>query len=350
MAIQESVRPREPTTSARDPGVAPGLLSRSSWGAVFAGSVSAIAVLALLALLGLAIGFDAVNPTEENAPLSGLSTGTVVWLILTGIAAMLAGGYITGRLAGQPGALTSALHGTVMWAVATIVVLYLAGTAGGALVTGAAGVVRQAATMSASAVTQAAGLTGNAVQAIAQAAPDTLPLQVRQALERHDLTVRNARREIVDLLNRAGITSQDARAAAQATQNLAGDLVTSPSDAGEDVANYTQKLFGDSDAIISPEERQRVINLIQQRTGVSDQEIQRSLNRIETAVTSARNELADVAQAAQREAAQAAQAATDALSGASWTAFFTLLFGLAAAAGGAVAGSPNRVRFDRNRS
>jgi transposase len=327
-----------------------GLLSRASWGAVLAGSLAAIALLALLSLLGLAIGLGTIDPAQESAPLRGLGTGTVVWLIVTGIIALFIGGFVSGRLAGQPQTLTSALHGLVTWSVTTILLIYLAGTTAGAIATGAAGVVRQAASLAGTAATQVGSVTGNAMQAVVQAMPGALPQQAQQALERWNVTTRTGRRELVDLLNRSGITQREAQAAAQATRALATDLVTSPGDAGEDIRNYADKLFGGQDAVISPEERRQVINTIQQRTGLSDQEIQRTLSRIENSVEAARTELVNAAQDFQRAAVQAAETTADTLSTASWTAFFALLLGLAAALVGAVIGTAERLGFPVRRS
>jgi len=53
-------------------------VSRISWGAILAGTLTALAVVSMLNLLGLGIGFSTIDPMTENDLLNGLGTGTLI--------------------------------------------------------------------------------------------------------------------------------------------------------------------------------------------------------------------------------------------------------------------------------
>ena len=324
----------------------PGLLRRVSWGAIFAGSITAVAVMALLSILGLSIGFGVIDPTFDENPVSGLGTGTMVWLAITGLISMFVGGFIAGRFAGLPRMMSSALHGVVVWALASLALIYFASSSIGYLATGAIGVVSQTASAATSVMSSAAVMSGNAVQAVGQAMPDQLPASVRNAMERRDMTLESVQTELVQILNGAGIGQDDVRQATGATRNLVGDLAKSPMDAGRDFQQYYNKLIGGSDAVISEQERQNAINIISRRTGISPQEAERALQNVEQRVQTAQQQFVEAANAAQKTARQAAETTLNTLTQAAFAAFAALLLGLGAAAIGATTGAPQRPRVE----
>ena len=88
-----------------------------SWGSVIAGAVIAVAVGAMLNLLGLAVGVSALEPGDP----SGVSAGgyTVlsgVWLLVSTVVGLVVGGYVAARSATDPDHHEGALHGAAVWA------------------------------------------------------------------------------------------------------------------------------------------------------------------------------------------------------------------------------------------
>ena len=73
--------------------------------------VTFFATLALLSLIGSAIGFGVVEPTS-NDPLAGVGTGVLIWTVITMILAFLAGGFVAGVASRRVGV----LHGFLTWA------------------------------------------------------------------------------------------------------------------------------------------------------------------------------------------------------------------------------------------
>lgn len=108
--------------------------SAVSWPAVFAGSVTAIGISILLAVLGSGLGFASVTttPAADNPSATTISIMFVVWLIIMQWVASTAGGYITGRLRRKWVSLHThevffrdTAHGLLMWSFATLLMALL---------------------------------------------------------------------------------------------------------------------------------------------------------------------------------------------------------------------------------
>lgn len=90
------------------------------WGAIFAGSVVALAAWGLLYAFGLAIGLSAVDPSSPNSlHASGVFTG--IWSFIIPIVAFFVGGAVATRGANVVTRLGGAVHGLVVWGLVTVV-------------------------------------------------------------------------------------------------------------------------------------------------------------------------------------------------------------------------------------
>lgn len=126
-------------------------VSYVDWSAIIAGAAIAAALSWLLMGFGTALGLSATSPWRHE---SGLSVGTlaylaVAWIAVQHIAAMLAGGYVAGRMRARFETATTdevawrdGVHGGLVWAIAVIASACLAlAAAGSALQTaGQAGI------------------------------------------------------------------------------------------------------------------------------------------------------------------------------------------------------------------
>jgi Kef-type K+ transport system membrane component KefB len=90
--------------------------SRVSWGAVAAGSVTAVAVYFVLALF-----FAAVGISLTNTSLTGETIGwtTVVAGLISAIASLFIGGYVTAQLIAGETRQEAIVHGLLTWATVT---------------------------------------------------------------------------------------------------------------------------------------------------------------------------------------------------------------------------------------
>ncbi|WP_244507630.1 PhnA-like protein [Methylobacterium phyllostachyos] len=144
------------------------LLNEVSWGAIFAGAVTALVTQVIVNLVGVGVGLASVGTTAaDNPSASSMSMGAGIWFVASGIVASLAGGLIAGRLSGKPLPGVAALHGLVSWAVTTLVVLYLLTSAASGLVGGTLSTVSGA-------LGGAGNLVGGTIQTAAQAAAPSL--------------------------------------------------------------------------------------------------------------------------------------------------------------------------------
>jgi hypothetical protein len=100
---------------------APALLRRVSWGAVIAGAIVAIAVGALLSVLGVAVGATTIDTLERTTPDAGtLGLASGIWATFAALLAMGIGGYVAARLSGTTSNEDGILHGLTVWALALI--------------------------------------------------------------------------------------------------------------------------------------------------------------------------------------------------------------------------------------
>lgn len=142
---------------------------RLSWGAVFAGLVVALALQAVLMLLGTAIGLTAMDDGAGR----GLGIGAGIWLILSVLVSLYVGGLVTGRLAGVLTRGDGALHGILMWGLSTILALYLVASGVSSLLGGAVHLASSGAAATAGTVAQG-GRAAQRMDSAARSMMDTI--------------------------------------------------------------------------------------------------------------------------------------------------------------------------------
>jgi hypothetical protein len=313
---------------------------RTAWGAILAGTVVAGGVFVLLALAGLGLGFTLLEP-DEASPMNGAFTTTAIWQFVSQLIALAAGGFVAGRLAGVLHGIGAALHGATVWGLSTLLALWLAISATAGLFS-----------MAGSAISSIASGVGSAAQAAIPedlSLPDLsvsgidmqdLPEPLRRTLRENGITPDNFQREAREAFRSVISAQEQARIRQQATE-AAGDLVGSPGDAREDVNDFVDSVFGQG-AILSEEDREEAIAVMEGRFGITEAEAEEFLQTVETRAEELQAEAEEALQQAQEQAAEAADTATDAIASAAWLAALASLIGLAAAVGGAIAGRPSR--------
>jgi hypothetical protein len=118
----------------------PTTFKRTSWGAIIAGVVAAMAVQTLLMLLGAAIGLTVAATTGPGNPNdTGMGVGAGIWLLIASIISLFVGGWVAGAMSGARNDFDSTLHGFVMWGTTTALSAILLTTAGMAALGGAMG-------------------------------------------------------------------------------------------------------------------------------------------------------------------------------------------------------------------
>lgn len=151
MATLMDVRAVETSIGGRRP-----YFSAIRWGAVFAGVVSGTASYLLLALLGVAVGLTAVDPSAAE-PVGAVPLATGIWTGVSMLVGAFIGGYVAGHMSGLARSMDGMLHGFVSWGATTLLYLVLATTAVGALLGGTFRIISQGIQAAAPVAQQAAG-------------------------------------------------------------------------------------------------------------------------------------------------------------------------------------------------
>ena len=102
-----------------------------SWPAVIAGAMVAVAVGAMLNLLGVALGASAYNPYDfDGGDASGFTAAAGMWMAFANAIALFIGGAVATRTAKYADHHRGALHGLAVWALAFLLAITIASAAG----------------------------------------------------------------------------------------------------------------------------------------------------------------------------------------------------------------------------
>jgi hypothetical protein len=135
---------------------------RISWGAILAGLVVALLAQFALETLGVAIGVGALEPGEDRIGPS-FTSAVVVWLAVSALLSLFAGGLVTGKLAGTIDALDGVLHGIVMMGLVTFISLFVLTSSIGATLRGVSNLVGQGLSLVGASVEEVSTTVANAV-------------------------------------------------------------------------------------------------------------------------------------------------------------------------------------------
>lgn len=325
------------------------VVRRVSWGAILVGVVVALALMVFFTTLGLAIGAAAVDPLYDSSPLSGLGVWSGIYLVVTQLIALGAGGFAAARLAGVPRTVASFLHGAAVWSLATVFLTWAAASGTGAIFSAASSVL---------------GNTASGVSNVAQAAipddvsfpdfseiasrvsVDDLPPEVQEVLEDNDITIAQLRTEAREAFRNV-VSQQEQQRAMSILRDALADAVRTPGDTGSDLDEAMDNLIGGPDAVFSQEDREEVLSEMESRLGITPEESEQIVQSIEAQAQAAVDELRQTLDQIQQQALETAQAATSAVATtATWLTIASLL-GLLAAMGGAFAGKPDGMLGDR---
>jgi hypothetical protein len=102
-----------------------------SWPAVIAGGIVAVAVGAMLNLLGVALGASAFNPYEfGGGDAEGFTAAAGMWMAFANAIALFIGGAVATRAAKYADHHKGALHGLAVWALSFLLAITIASAAG----------------------------------------------------------------------------------------------------------------------------------------------------------------------------------------------------------------------------
>lgn len=312
--------------------IAAGAARRVSWGAIFAGVVVALVVQLLLGTLGLAIAFGTINPATEARTLEGLGVGTGIWLLITTVLALFAGGYAAGRLAGIPKRADAMLHGVVAWGLVTLFSAWMVTSLVSGAVTGAFGLVGSTLGLVGEGVGAVAPVVGEQLRQ-AGVTPDAIGPEVRRFLEQTG----NPELQPGALQQRADEAQEEAGAAASEAAQQPG------ANAFDAIQAAFARLAAQGEGVVNEVARQDAINVVVARTDLSEVEAGRVVDNWIQNWSQTRLAIGTATQQVQQNAAQVTENVSSALGSLMFWTFLAMVVGLAAAAFGGSAGAPKDV-------
>lgn len=316
-----------------------------SWASIAAGVVTFFSTLALLSLIGNAIGFGMVSPTTSN-PLDGVGTGLLIWTVISLVLAFAAGGFVSGMAARRVGV----LHGFLTWATSMILLLvmlfYIASTAISAV---------------GSVLGSAFSLTGQGLSAVGSGVETVISDSIDAATGNlDDIDTNEFQGNVEDVLRDTDVPElqpeylNDQLEEARTEVTDAGkELLTNPENADDILGSLTDSLSSRAQTIADAVDRDAIASAVASNTELTEQEAQEATdniyNGLQKASTDAQKALDDAAKGIEQakadldqaveDARVAAENASDATAKASIWAFVGLLIGMLLSAGAGMFGS-----------
>jgi len=257
------------------------------WGAIFAGTVTAMGLWALLYTLGLALGLSSINPTDaSSAKSSGIFTG--IWGLVSPLIALFVGGIVAGRGAGAQTRPSGGIHGLVMWGLTTLLGIWMLGNVASSLAGGLFSVGKTAVQATGMTVAAGASQAGN----------------LGQLARNFGLDANDALRPVNDRLASEGKPAVTAAQLEAATKDVVNTAVRE------------QRI-----------DRQTLVQSLASNTALSRSDVNQVAERIEAQFGAFQDKAAQAAQTAQTGALKAA----DATGKVFWGVFGALFLGLISA-------------------
>jgi len=317
-------------------------VNRISWGAIFAGTVSALAIATMLNLLGMGIGFSSIDPLNEVHPLAGLGTGTLIWWGLSNLIALFIGGYIAGRVSGYPSKQDGSIHGFLGWALYALVSFLLLAGAVNSAVSGVAGAVgsifgsndnnNQVTVKLDRAQEQSRSAAGSTMENVQSDIYDFV-----NKAERLDILPENASEEMREA--QANIDQKTERAIDeldldQAVREFVNELEFNIDDEGNLNVETAEGELIDKEGL-----REYLVN----NTELSEEEIDGMINKWETRIQEGIDKAEEIYSKAKQKAVEIADKTAEIAGKIAWGAFIILLLGAIVAALGGMLGSPSHL-------
>lgn len=315
------------------------LKGRVSWGSVFGGVMTVLAISILLSVLGTSIGLYMLDPLAEH-PASGIGTTVGIWSAVALIISMIAGGFVAGKLAGVDGM----IHGFLVWATTLI----FAAIVGVMLTIGAAKLTINAlgavSSVAGNIISGAGSIVGNGISSLSDQAKEHFgDIDFNTDIQGGDIP-----QNIRKALAQSGVKELQPNYLQNQLKQVKSDLgksvkkvIANPEDADNIINNFMDRLKKRTDKITQNIDRNDLAKAIANNTNLSkaeaDKAIDQYIDMINKTTAEAKQQINNLEQSL-KEAAQewkeikhealiAADEATDAAAKSALISFFAILAG-----------------------
>lgn len=283
-----------------------------SWRAIFAGTLTVLTILLVLNLIGLSIGLGTIEPTEEANPLSGISTGAIIWWVISNLLALFAGGFVAARVGISLTDTSGVVQGIMTWGLYTLISAWLLTTVVGSIISGVGNAV------------------GGVISTTGQTAGEAFAPLIENQVEELDSSLDEAKEEFYSLLRDAGTDPDELESDIQDTvsQNLReGDVEQAFRNAKDRLTQTFEEV-----------DRDELVNILVERTDMSRSEAERAVDNVLAEYESLREDVDEFLTRAEEEAREQGENAAEAGAKAAGYLSVALILGLFAAALGGILG------------
>jgi hypothetical protein len=304
-----------------------------SWGAIFAGVVVVLITQVMLSLLGVSLGAGSIEPLFEKNPVAGLGIGTAIWLGLSVLISLFAGGWVSSRISGVSTRTKSTLHGVITWGLSSLIMIYVLSSALSGAFSGVAGVLGQT-----------VSLAGRGVMVIA---PELLTAEGDQIDA--DLIWTNMKGEAATILRdtkKPALQPKSIRKMVDKTANEAWSVVPNTPVRSQDTIDELTDFWGAienrGEKVIMASDQEAIANVLAANTDMTKQEALATVASWQQTLKGTSKRISALRTKAGKELRNVADMTAEAVAITAAWSFAALFLGLSAAAAGGYVGCPTR--------
>lgn len=298
-----------------------------SWGAIFAGTLTVVAISVLLNLFGIAAGLGSIDPASEADPFSGIGTGALIWWIASNLVALFCGGWVAGRAGRTASNNGGLIQGFMTWVLYSIISIWLVTSAIGSIISGVGNIIGS--TLSAA---------GNVVEQVASG--NNNGNQNSEASKNAGISLDKLKSEIYGLLEDTGKKELDPDNLDSSAQNVVQKAKAELTDAEKESAKTEiDEIFSaaknEFEGTFEALDKEALANVLSARTNMSKEAAMRQIEQRQAQYENLRQQVKKGFQNLKENTAEAAEKVTDAIAKAAmWLAIALTLGAITAALGG----------------
>ena len=249
---------------------------RVSWGSIFGGVVTVLAISILLSILASSIGLFQLDPQSDH-PASGIGVTVGIFTVISLIVSFTIGGFVAGKLAGADGM----IHGFLVWATTMIVAVILGTLLVGKAVKATANVLGAVSSVTGHIVSGVGSMVGSGVSELADQAQNVFGDIDFDS----DVNGREVRQDIRQALRKSGVRELQPEYLRMQMRSVKNDfnrslkrLVTNPKDADMIINNFGDRLSTRVDNITKNIDRDDLTRAIANNSSLSKAEVDKAVD------------------------------------------------------------------------
>lgn len=260
---------------------------RVSWGSIFAGMVTVLAVSVLISMLVTSIGLFEFDPLSDD-PTAGIGATVGIGTAISMIISFLIGGFVAGKLAGADGV----LHGLVVWAITSVftVIMVVMLTIGAVKVT--SNVLGSVASVAGSVLSDVGSVAGKGVSELSKQAKDLFGDIDINSKFRGD----SIRKDVRRALRKSGVKELNPDYLQNQLKAVKGDLkktvkkiAANPEQADDMINGFTDRLKARANKITRNIDRNDVSKAIANNTNLSKAEADKAVDQYMDMINNAKD-------------------------------------------------------------